>query len=79
MLNFHILFALSLVLVVVSSDVSKLSSRNVLRGGETGMVNLVEFNIRGTIYGKCSFRHEGDEVAVGISGFRIKKFSRAAQ
>ncbi|KAL7633097.1 UNVERIFIED_CONTAM: hypothetical protein RMT77_016467 [Armadillidium vulgare] len=41
------------------------SSRSISRYGPSGNVNLVEFNIRGVVYGRCVYTTpEGEEVSV---------------
>ena len=40
---------------------SAVNSRSVTRTSEAGNVNLVEFNVRGTIYGRCTYNSPGGE------------------
>ncbi|KAL7633100.1 UNVERIFIED_CONTAM: hypothetical protein RMT77_016470 [Armadillidium vulgare] len=53
-----------LVIVGVLYHAKCQGGRSVSRSGDLGDVNLVEFSVRGTVYGRCSYIQDGEEVDV---------------
>ena len=73
-------FTSCLALIFAPSFSQSLDSRSIARTSEAGTVNLVEFDVRGVIYGQCSYNNDnGQQVTVSCFFIKLKAINFTIQ